>query len=65
MIILSFGVLALFLVSLIQRRSSVREQLAKTPKLLRLVLFVILFFIIVYWGIPMSTKTGGFLYAQF
>lgn len=65
LVILALGALAIFAVSLLQRRGSVRDRLARTPRLLRLALFVTLFFIIVYWGIPMSTQTGGFLYAQF
>lgn len=65
LVILGLGALVIFAVSLIQRRGSVRAQLTRTPKLLRLAIFVALFFIIVYCGIPMSTETGGFLYAQF
>lgn len=65
LLILGLGAALIFLVSLAQRKGSVRDQLARTPRLLRLVIFVVMFFAIIYWGIPMSTETGGFLYAQF
>lgn len=64
-LILGGGALLLFAVSLVQRKGSVRDRLARTPRLLRLAVFLAIFFAIVLWGIPMSTKTGGFLYAQF
>lgn len=59
------GAVLLFVVSLVQRKGSVRVQLCKLPRLIRLGLFVILFFVIVWYGIPLSSQAGGFLYAQF
>lgn len=60
------GVVLMFAVSLLQRRGSVRLQMEKKlPFLLRIVCFVILFFAIVYFGVPASGGLGGFLYAQF
>ncbi len=65
LLVIGGGALLLFAVSLMQRKGSVRHQLCKTPKLLRLAIFVLLFFLIAWFGIPASTETGGFLYAQF
>ncbi len=61
-----FGVALMFIVSLLQRRESVRVIIEKrVPFVLRLVLFAVLFFLIVYFGVPASGGLGGFLYAQF
>ncbi len=65
LLILVCGTAVLFAVSLLQRKGSVRQQLARYPRLVRLGLFVLLFFLIACFGIPLSTETGGFLYAQF
>lgn len=65
LMIVGGGALLLLVVSLLQRKGSVRVQLTRVPKFLRLVIFVLIFFLIVGYGIPLSTETGGFLYAQF
>ena len=60
------GVGLMFFVSLLQRRGSVRSLIEKrVPYFLRLVLYAVLFFAIVYFGVPASGGLGGFLYAQF
>ena len=64
-VMMGIGALVLFAVSLLQRKGSVRLQLCRLPRLVRLGLFVFLFFVVVWYGIPLSTETGGFLYAQF
>lgn len=65
LLLMGGGALVLFAVSLLQRKGSVRLQLCRLPRLVRLGLFVFLFFVVVWYGIPLSTETGGFLYAQF
>ena len=53
-------------VSLLQRRGSVRERMErKLPYLVRVFVFVVLFFMIVYFGVPASGGLGDFMYAQF
>lgn len=60
------GVLLMFIVSLLQRKGSVRLQLRKKlPFLVRILCFVFLFFAIVYFGVPASGGLKGFMYAQF
>lgn len=65
LLVLVGGAMLLFAVSLLQRRGSVRQQLTRLPRLVRLAIFVALFFLIALIGIPLSGETGGFLYAQF
>ena len=65
LLLLGGGAVLLFAVSLLQRRGSVRQQLTRLPRLVRLAIFVALFFVIALIGIPLSGETGGFLYAQF
>ena len=56
----------MFIVSLLQRRESVRTRMERrVPYVLRILLFVALFFVILYFGVPASTDQGGFLYAEF
>lgn len=60
------GIVLMFAVSLLQRRGSVRVWLERrVPYFPRLVLFVVLFFAIIYFGVPASGGLRGFLYAQF
>lgn len=60
------GVGLMFVVSLLQRKGSVRERMEKKlPFLVRILCYVVLFFAIVYFGVPASGGLGGFLYAQF
>lgn len=61
-----FGVGLMLLVSLLQRRGSVRAQLRRSvPYFVRIGIFVVLFFLIIYFGVPASGGLGGFLYAEF
>ena len=61
-----FGVALMFAVSLLQRRGSVRDQLRhKLPYGLRMAIFVLLFLLTIYFGVPASGGLGGFLYAEF
>ena len=56
----------MLLVSLLQRKGSVREWMRRhVPYLLRICVFVMLFFLIVYFGVPASGGLGGFMYAEF
>jgi D-alanyl-lipoteichoic acid acyltransferase DltB (MBOAT superfamily) len=60
------GVGLMLLVSLLQRKGSVRGLMErKLPYLLRIFIFVVLFFLIVYFGVPASGGLGDFMYAQF
>lgn len=61
-----FGVLLMFVVSLLQGKGSVRERMEKKlPYLLRVLVFVFLFFLILYFGVPASGGLGDFMYAEF
>ena len=61
-----FGILLMFIVSLLQRKQPVREWLEKkTIYPVRMLIFVALFFLILYFGVPASGGIGGFMYAQF
>ena len=61
-----FGVVLMLLVSLCQRKGSVRTLLRRRlPYLARIGIFVVLFFLIIYFGVPASGGLGGFLYAEF
>ena len=61
-----FGLCLMFLVSLLQRRGPVRGWLERhVPYVLRILLFVGLFFLILYFGVPASGGLGGFMYAEF
>ncbi len=61
-----FGVGLLLATSLLQRRQPVRGWLEKhIPYLVRIVIFALLFFATVFFGIPASGNAGGFMYAQF
>ena len=61
-----FGVGLMLLVSLLQRRGSVRALLRRrVPYLIRIGIYVVLFFLILYFGVPASGGLGGFLYAEF
>ncbi len=61
-----FGVLLMFVVSLLQRNGSVRARMERRlPYFVRIVCFAALFFLIIYFGVPASGGLGGFLYAEF
>lgn len=60
------GLFAVFVTSLIQRKLPIRAWLeAKTNFPVRILIYSILFFLIMYYGVPASGKAGGFMYAQF
>lgn len=60
------GVLLMLLVSLLQRKGSVRDWMGrKLPYLIRIWIYVALFFLILYFGVPASGGLGGFMYAEF
>ena len=60
------GICLMFVVSLLQRKGSVRTQMdRKLPYLLRIMVFVALFFLILYFGVPASGGLGDFMYAEF
>ncbi len=61
-----FGVNLMFIVSLLQRKGSVRAWMdRKLPYLVRITIFVALFFLILYFGVPASGGLGDFMYAEF
>ena len=57
-------IIALFVVSLLQRKHKIRELFGKLPIFFRMMILVGLFFIIVVIGIP-PAKEGVFLYEAF
>ena len=59
------GVGLMLAVSLLQRGKPVRDRMERLPELIRIACFAILFFIIIFFGVPASGGLGGFLYAQF
>ena len=60
------GVGLMFLVSLLQRKGSVRLQLRRrVPYLMRIGIYAVLFFLILYFGVPASSGQGGFMYVEF
>ncbi len=60
------GTVLLFAVSLIQRRQPVRQWLCdRVPYLVRILIFVLMFIVILYIGVPLVESTGGFMYAEF
>ncbi len=60
------GIGLMLLVSLLQRKGSVRGLMRRRlPFLVRIGIFVLLFFLILYFGVPASGNLGGFMYAEF
>ena len=59
------AVLLLFIVSLLQRKRSIRSRLAAHPLLFGVPVAAALFLLIICFGYPVSSGAGGFLYAQF
>ena len=61
-----FGIGLMFVVSLVQRKGSVRARMEKKlPYLVRVLIFVFLFLLILYFGVPASGGLGDFMYAEF
>lgn len=56
---------ALLLVSLLQRKGSVRAWFGRAPLPVRAFTLAVLLVLTVYFGVPASGNVGGFLYAQF
>lgn len=64
--IVSVSTAMLFLVSLLQRKTDVREWLAsKTALWVRILLFACLLLIVIGFGVPLLDNVKGFMYAQF
>lgn len=63
--VLAVGALLMFVVSLLQRRRSVRDRLARLWLPVRILIFALIFIAIVWYGVPTQSEGGGFLYAQF
>ncbi len=62
--IILFGALAIFIVSLLQRREGIRDRLSKESVIIRYAIFITIFFLIMIYGVPIQSE-GGFLYEQF
>lgn len=65
LLILGCGAVLIFLTSLMQRKGSIRQQIAAWPVAVRYAIFIAMFFAIILLGIPTQNAGGGFLYAQF
>ncbi len=65
LVILLAGSLLIFVTSLMQRRMGVRERMVRWPAFVKYIIFAVMFFAVVYYGIPAQNGGGGFLYAQF
>ena len=65
LVLLAVGAVLMFVTSLMQRKESVRQQIARWPVVLRYGIFVLLFFAIILYGVPAQNTGGGFIYAQF
>lgn len=64
--IVAAGVLLMFAVSMVQRRGSVREWIAGKPYLVRYLMFVLLFFSVVLFGMyGIGYDSSQFIYNQF
>lgn len=60
------GIFLMLIVSLIQRKESVRAFLEKHFSYAgRMIIYSILLFLMIFWGFPASGSAGGFMYAQF
>ena len=65
-LILLAGVILMFLVSFLQRKGSVREQMQKMPRALRYVLLIVLLFAVILLGsYGIGYNAGAFIYNQF
>ena len=63
--ILVLGAALMLAVSLMQRKGGVRRRISSWNIVFRYVIFILMFFAIVYHGIPTQDMGGGFMYAQF
>ena len=59
------GILLMLIMSLIQRKGSVRDWLQKKPAFVRWIVFVAIFMITIIAIDPVSPEAGGFMYAKF
>lgn len=60
------GLLAIWAISLLQRKKPFREYTEKIPVFIRICVLVLIFMVIITCGIPVSIENdGGFMYAQF
>ena len=65
LIIITLGTILMLIVSLIQRKKSVRDLLNKLPKILRIFILAILVSISILAVFYTDSGGGGFMYAQF
>ncbi len=65
LVILVLGAVLMFTVSLMQRKQGVRDRMVAWPSFTKYIIFAVMFFAIVYYGIPTQNMGGGFMYAQF
>jgi len=63
--ILYSGMVLMLIMSLIQRKCSVRDWLQQKPAIVRWVVFVTIFMLTVIAVDPISPEAGGFMYANF
>ncbi len=64
LLIILVGAISIFIISLLQRKQSVRERISHLPAFTRYAIFLIIFFLIIICGVP-TQNGGGFLYEQF
>ena len=65
LIIIVFGTLLMLIVSLIQRKGSVRDKLNKIPTIPRIFILAVLVTITLLATLINNNSGGGFMYAQF
>lgn len=65
LIIIVFGVVLMFVVSLIQRKGPVRDKLNKLPTIVRVFMLAVLVSITILVTLSTNNTGGGFMYAQF
>ncbi|MBR5931264.1 MAG: MBOAT family protein [Lachnospiraceae bacterium] len=65
-VILLVGVVLMFLVSVLQRKGSVRKQMQKIPRILRYVILIVLLFAVILFGsYGIGYNASAFIYNQF
>lgn len=65
LIIIVFGIVLMFVVSLIQRKGPVRDKLNKLPTIVRVFMLAVLVSITILVTLSTNNTGGGFMYAQF
>lgn len=59
------GILLMLIVSILQRKKSIRYRIGSFPIIIKVLIFVLLLFVIASFGVQSTWDSGGFLYAQF